>query len=86
MMKFSKPMFVASTAVEAQSALRDLTRRYGNARSEADLVVALGGDGFMLQTLHAMERRDIAVYGMNCGTIGFLMNEYSEDDLFARLP
>lgn len=78
--------FLASDAPAAQSALRRLTARYGSAaEAEAEMIVALGGDGFMLQTLHAMERRDIAVYGMNCGTIGFLMNEYSEDDLFARL-
>lgn len=78
--------FLASEAPAAQSALRRLTARYGSApEAEAQRIVALGGDGFMLQTLHAMERRDIAVYGMNCGTIGFLMNEYSEDDLFARL-
>ncbi|MGB3147517.1 MAG: NAD kinase [Paracoccaceae bacterium] len=77
--------FLASDAAAAQDALARLTRRYGSAPEEgAELIVALGGDGFMLQTLHAMERRDLPVYGMNCGTIGFLMNEYDEDDLIGR--
>lgn len=78
--------FLASEAPAAQSALTRLSARYGSApEAEAEVIVALGGDGFMLQTLHAMERRDIAVYGMNCGTIGFLMNEYEEGELFDRL-
>ena len=51
----------------------------------ASVVVALGGDGFMLQTLHDTERLDLPVYGMNCGTIGFLMNAYQPEDLPARL-
>ncbi|MFZ1662319.1 MAG: NAD kinase, partial [Paracoccaceae bacterium] len=63
-----------------------LSSRYGSFPVEdADVLVALGGDGFMLQTLHAHEKRDIAVYGMNCGTIGFLMNEYDEEALLERL-
>lgn len=78
-------MFVASSAVEAQAALRDLTRRYGNAKSEADVVVALGGDGFMLQTIHRMHKRNIPIFGMNCGSVGFLMNDYSLDELLERL-
>ena len=78
--------FLASEAEAAQEALTRLTARYGSApEAEAEMIVALGGDGFMLQTLHAMEARNIAVYGMNCGTIGFLMNEYDEEGLFARL-
>lgn len=78
--------FLASEAEAAQSALDRLTARYGSAsEADAEVIVALGGDGFMLQTLHAMEKRNIAVYGMNCGTIGFLMNEYDEDSLFERL-
>ncbi len=78
--------FLASEAEAAQGALTRLIARYGSApEAEAEVIVALGGDGFMLQTLHAMERRDIAVYGMNCGTIGFLMNEYEEGELFDRL-
>ena len=76
--------FVASTVDSAQHALAALTARYGQAaRREAEVIVALGGDGFMLQTLH--EGTDLPVYGMNCGTIGFLMNDYADDGLVARL-
>lgn len=78
--------FLASDAAPAQQALMRLSSRYGSFPVEdADVLVALGGDGFMLQTLHAHEKRDIAVYGMNCGTIGFLMNEYDEEALLERL-
>lgn len=78
--------FTASHAAPAQEALAALTARYGQAPAErADVVVALGGDGFMLQTLHATQGRDVPVYGMNRGTVGFLMNVYSAEDLPARL-
>ncbi|MEI4471112.1 NAD kinase [Frigidibacter sp. MR17.24] len=78
--------FLASEAEVARQALARLTARYGQAEPEvADVIVALGGDGFMLQTLHATEAFDRPVYGMNCGTIGFLMNEYLEHDLADRL-
>jgi len=78
--------FVASNTEVAQAAKARLTARFGNARPEAaDTIVALGGDGFMLQTLHASVAIDKPVYGMNCGTVGFLMNAYSEDDLLMRL-
>ncbi|MFV0383717.1 NAD kinase [Paracoccus sp. (in: a-proteobacteria)] len=81
-----KIMFDASRADPAQQALASLVARYGSVPlEEADLVVALGGDGFMLQTLHATQGRGIPVYGMNRGTVGFLMNSYSEDDLPQRL-
>ena len=81
-----KICFTASETEVAQSALQRMVGRYGNATMEkADVIVALGGDGFMLQTLHATEHLDVPVYGMNCGTIGFLMNEYGEDDLPERL-
>src|SRR3546814_7650151 len=55
--------------------------------SEADLIVALGGDGFMLQTLHAMmaERRVLPVLGMKLGTLGFLMHDYQPDRLVDRI-
>ncbi len=78
--------FLASGAPVAQAALGVLSQRYGSVPvEEAEVVVALGGDGFMLQTLHRVERLDVPVYGMNRGTVGFLMNEYAEDDLPARL-
>ena len=78
--------FRASDADVAQKALDRLTARYGQCAPEkADVIVALGGDGFMLQTLKEARPLDKPVYGMNRGTVGFLMNEYSEDDLPARL-
>jgi NAD+ kinase len=75
------------TAVpEAQESLADLRARYGDAGpQEADIVVALGGDGFMLQTLHAFTGKGKPIYGMNRGTVGFLMNEYHQADLLERL-
>lgn len=78
--------FVASPAPAAQAALEALTARYGQAKAgQATHIVALGGDGFMLQTLHNSRDLGLPVYGMNCGTIGFLMNSYAEDDLPGRL-
>ncbi|WP_374303721.1 NAD(+)/NADH kinase, partial [Paracoccus sp. (in: a-proteobacteria)] len=78
--------FTASEAEIAQKALRVLTDRYGTVPlDQAQVVVALGGDGFMLQTLHALTDRDLPVYGMNRGTVGFLMNGYSEGSLPERL-
>ncbi|WP_237215598.1 NAD kinase [Ruegeria lacuscaerulensis] len=78
--------FLASDAKVAQTARDALVRRYGNAAPrDADVVVALGGDGFMLHTLHNMQHLDTPVYGMNRGTIGFLMNEFHEADLMERL-
>ncbi|MBN4051703.1 NAD kinase [Parvibaculum lavamentivorans] len=85
-MKFRKIAFVATDVPEAQKALAELSKRYGNADpSEADVIVALGGDGLMLQTLHAHIKRRIPIYGMNRGSVGFLMNEYQDNDLPARL-
>ncbi|MEM6727695.1 MAG: NAD kinase [Pseudomonadota bacterium] len=81
-----KIAFLASEVEVAQAALDALTARHGTvAPEEAELVVALGGDGFMLQTLHATEHLDVPVYGMNRGTVGFLMNEFREEHLLFRL-
>ncbi|MCL4108813.1 UNVERIFIED_CONTAM: hypothetical protein GTU68_049154 [Idotea baltica] len=78
--------FQASDAPLAQDARAALAERYGDVPLEtAEVIVALGGDGFMLQTLHATQHLPAPVYGMNRGTIGFLMNAYSEDDLRERL-
>jgi NAD+ kinase len=78
--------FVASPAEDAQSAFADLTARYGNSSVDhADTIVALGGDGFMLHTLHHTQALDTPVYGMNRGTVGFLMNAYSAENLPERL-
>jgi NAD+ kinase len=78
--------FVASNSPDAADALVSLQKRYGNCDLDgADIIVALGGDGFMLATLHRFMNSGVPVYGMNKGTIGFLMNEYSEEDLYERL-
>ena len=78
--------FTASRADVAQTARAALVTRYGNVPlEEADVIVALGGDGFMLQTLHETQQMSAPVYGMNRGTIGFLMNIYAESDLPERL-
>ena len=84
--KFEKIAFVASDNPEAQQALARLTELYGNVPPEtADAIVALGGDGLMLQTLHRFMNDCIPIYGMNRGSVGFLMNEYREDGLIERL-
>lgn len=78
--------FLASDTPEAQDALVRLTDRYGSVSPEAArVIVALGGDGFMLETLHATQTLDAPVYGMNRGTVGFLMNDYRETGLTGRL-
>jgi NAD+ kinase len=78
--------FVASDAPEAQAMLARLRERYGDAGAEdATVIVALGGDGFMLQTLHAFLDRRIPIYGMNLGSVGFLMNICGEDGLPKRI-
>ncbi|RNF85333.1 NAD kinase [Montanilutibacter psychrotolerans] len=78
--------FLASPAEEAQSARNVLIQRHGEHPPEAaDVLVALGGDGFMLQTLHRHGGHGKPVYGMKLGTIGFLMNQHREDALIERL-
>ena len=78
--------FVASQSPEAESALNRLTQLYGNADPEtADVIVALGGDGLMLRTLHRFMASGKPIYGMHRGTVGFLMNDFSEDNLKERL-
>jgi NAD+ kinase len=84
--RYERIAFVASTSVEAQAALEQLTLLYGNADPEtADIIVALGGDGLMLKTLHDHMRTGTPIYGMHRGTVGFLMNEYSTHNLQSRL-
>ena len=83
---YERIAFVASPAPEARTALARLTKRYGNvAPSKAEVVVALGGDGLMLQTLHKFMNSGKPIYGMHRGTIGFLMNEFALDGLPERL-
>lgn len=83
---YKKIAFVASEAPEARDALVRLSEQYGSVvEGEADVIVALGGDGLMLQTLHRHLHDGIPIFGMNRGSVGFLMNEYRENDLIERL-
>jgi NAD+ kinase len=78
--------FVAADTEPAQEALLRLTARYGQVDPQtADIIVALGGDGFMLETLHRFIDRQVPIYGMHRGTVGFIMNTYDEDNLPERL-
>jgi NAD+ kinase len=78
--------FIASSGEEARAAQARLARRYrGAAPEDAEVIVALGGDGLMLQTLHAFMNTGKPIYGMNCGSVGFLMNEFEEERLPERL-
>lgn len=78
--------FTASPKPEARQAFEAMTRRYGQAgAARADVIVALGGDGWMLETLRGRYADKLPVYGMHRGTVGFLMNEYAEDGLPDRL-
>ena len=81
-----KLAFVASDNPEAAQARQALHARYdGVDVEEADVIIALGGDGLMLQTLHASMKNGTPIFGMNCGSVGFLMNRYDEDNLRERL-
>jgi NAD+ kinase len=78
--------FVASPTEEAQAALAALSARYGDVPpDQAEVIVALGGDGFMLRTLHRHRARRLPVYGMKLGSVGFLMNQHHRDDLPERI-
>ncbi len=78
--------FLAAPTEVARAAQDVLAARYGAAPIDrAEVVVALGGDGMMLETQHRLLGRNLPVYGMNCGSVGFLMNDYREDGLDARL-
>jgi NAD+ kinase len=78
--------FVASTSPEAREARERLARRYGDAEpAAAEIIVALGGDGLMLQTLHRFMTSGKPIYGMHRGTVGFLMNDFRADALVERL-
>jgi len=84
--KFEKIAFVASDVPEAREAQARLVAMYGNVEPKAaDAIVALGGDGLMLQTLHRYLNDQVPIYGMNRGSVGFLTNDYATDDLKERL-
>ncbi len=78
--------FVSNGSPEAEAARAELTARYGDVGAEtADTIVALGGDGLMLQTLHRTMRSRLPVFGMNRGSVGFLMNDYTPEGLVERI-
>lgn len=84
--KFEKIAFVSSKTTVAEQAAARMRKRYGaHEVSDADIIVALGGDGLMLETLHSLSNGKVPVYGMNCGSIGFLMNNFEEERLEERL-
>ena len=86
MSRFQTIAIVAGQTPEARDAYGRLTAAYGNSEPEkADVIVALGGDGLMLQTLHKFMKSGKPIYGMHRGTVGFLMNDYATGDLRARL-
>ncbi len=85
-MTFKKIAFLASDTPVAREAAARLAKAFGDAPVDsADVVVALGGDGHMLQTMHRMVSTGIPIYGMNRGTVGFLMNDFTESDLLEKL-
>jgi NAD+ kinase len=85
-MSFEKIAFVGADSVTARRACQRLRKRFGTISLEnADIVVVLGGDGAMLETLHRLFDHQMPIYGMNRGTIGFLMNEFRESGLKKRL-
>ncbi|NOR63573.1 MAG: NAD kinase [Rhodobacteraceae bacterium] len=85
-MAFDKIHFTANDTEKAQDAKARLVGIYGQVSlGEADVIVPLGGDGFMLSTLHASQSLPAPVYGMHQGTVGFLMNDYNEQNLPARI-
>jgi NAD+ kinase len=84
--RFAKIAFVAASTPEARKAYEQLEMHYGNVEpAQADVIVALGGDGLMLQTLHKFMKSGKPIYGMHRGTVGFLMNDFSPERLHERL-
>ncbi|MEE4300393.1 MAG: NAD kinase [Pseudomonadales bacterium] len=85
-MDFEKVAFVSSRSEGSRAAKEALEAKYPHvAPEEAEVIVALGGDGYMLEALHRTMGRGVPIYGMNRGTVGFLLNGYDEDALLDRL-
>ena len=81
-----KICFLSSNSKEAKSASKKLKKIYSGVSSrEANVIVALGGDGFALSILHKYMGKNVPIFGMNCGTVGFLMNDFAENNLINRL-
>ncbi|MFW0778277.1 MAG: NAD kinase [Rickettsiales bacterium] len=89
-MALTKIAVVADKSEKAQAALKEIEKRYDvveitKRRMSAEAIVVLGGDGFMLQTLHEHMKMKLPFYGINCGTVGFLMNELNLDNIMERI-
>ena len=85
-MKFQKPFFIADNGAEAQKALFEIEEKYqGFEVSKADVIVAFGGDGFMLDVLNEYNNIGLPIYGINQGTVGFLMNQVKSGNLIDKL-
>mgnify|MGYP002479485093 CR=1 FL=1 len=83
-----KLAFTKSGSEKSEAFYDHYTRKYGNHnRRDADVIVALGGDGFILEILHSLNETNssIPVFGINCGTVGFLLNEVTDEDLYKRI-
>jgi NAD+ kinase len=89
-MSMKKIAVVADSSPKAQSALKEIEKRYDiveitKRRMGAEAIVVLGGDGFMLQTLHEYMKMKLPFYGINCGTVGFLMNQFNLENILQRM-
>lgn len=89
-MSFKKIACVADSSPKAQAAYKEIQKQYElveltRRRMAAEAIIVLGGDGFMLQTLHKYMNMKLPFYGINCGTVGFLLNQYAIDNLFERI-
>ena len=85
-MKLQKPFFLASSNEEAQKKKESLEKKFGtNAVESADVIVVLGGDGFMLEAIKKQMEKNLPLFGLNYGSVGFLMNTVNDEDLIQRL-
>lgn len=81
-----KIRFIASDTEEAQSAKENLIQQYGQVSpDDAEVLVVLGGDGTLLESLRRNHEKNKPIFGMNCGSVGFLLNPYSDEDLISRI-
>ena len=85
-MNLQKPYFVASSSMEAIAYKSELENRYGSySRDECDVIVALGGDGFMLEAIKGDLELNLPIFGLNFGSVGFLMNAVNDEELMKRI-
>ena len=85
-MKLQKPFFLASSNADAQKKKENLEKKFGNNSTDnADVIVVLGGDGFMLEAITNQMEKSLPLFGLNYGSVGFLMNAVNDEDLIQRL-